>query len=531
MEERRRQGLCFNCNEKFDRGHNRVCQRIFLLDLAEANEGDDAEPEEQVADDPLISLHAIAGVRTSETMQVHIQLGGATLLALLDSGSTHNFISEEAAGRTSLLLAPRNNMKVTVANGEHVPCPGMYRATTFSIDGEHFTTDFFALPLAGYDVVLGTQWLASLGPILWDFGALTMSFWHRDHRVCWQGVAGPASPSLHACSNTDLLPALLDEFSAIFAEPTGMPPPRSRDHCINLVPGSQPVAVRPYRYPASHKDELERQCSTMLAQGLIQRSTSAFSSPVLLVKKADSTWRFCVDYRALNTITVKDAYPIPVVDELLDELHGARFFTKLDLRSGYHQVHMNPADIKKTAFRTHDGLYEFLVMPFGLCNAPATFQALMNDVLRPFLRRFVLVFFDDILIYSSSLAEHLRHVRTVLTMLHQHRLFVKRSKCAFGVDSISYLGHIISATGVAMDPDKVRAVADWPTPRSARAVRGFLGLAGYYRKFVKEFDTIAALLTALLKEGFAWTEASTAAFTTLKNAITTAPVLALPDFS
>jgi len=144
---------------------------------------------------------------------------------------------------------------------------------------------------------------------------------------------------------------------------------------------------------------------------------------------------------------------------------------------------------------------EFLVMPFRLCNAPATFQELMNDVLRPFLRRFVLVFFDDILIYSSSLAEHLRHVHAVLTMLHQHRLFVKRSKCVFGVDSISYLGHIISAAGVAMDPDKVQAVADWPTPRSARAVRGFLGLAGYYRKFVKEFGTIAAPLTALLKKG------------------------------
>ncbi|KAF0899228.1 hypothetical protein E2562_015574 [Oryza meyeriana var. granulata] len=163
---------------------------------------------------------------------------------------------------------------------------------------------------------------------------------------------------------------------------------------------------------------------------------------------------------------------------------------------------MCSADIAKTAFRTHDGLYEFLVMPFGLCNAPATFQVLMNDVLRPFLCRFVLVFFDDILIFSSSWADHLRHLRAVLTVLHHHRLFVKRSKCAFGVGSISYLGHVITEAGVAMDPAKVQAVCDWPQPRSARAVRGFLGLAGYYRKFVHDYGSIAALLTALLnKEG------------------------------
>jgi hypothetical protein len=529
MEERRRLGLCFNCNEKFARGHNRVCQRIFLLDLADDDE--EAATDDEPHQSPLISLLAMAGVRTRETMQVHIQLGGNRLLALLDSGSTHNFVSSEAAGRTSLQLNPRGNMKVTVANGEKVPCPGVYRNVPFTIDGESSTTNFFALPLAGYDVVLGTEWLASLGPILWDFSALTMSFWHHDHRVCWIGVAGSRAPSVRVCSSDDLFPALLEEFTSVFAEPSGMPPPRHRDHCINLLPGSAPVAVRPYRYPAAHKDELERQCATMLSQGIIQHSSSAFSSPVLLVKKADGSWRFCIDYRALNAITVKDAYPIPMVDELLDELHGARYFTKLDLRSGYHQVRMRPGDVEKTAFRTHDGLYEFLVMPFGLCNAPATFQALMNDILRPFLRRFVLVFFDDILIYSSSITEHLRHLRTVLTVLHQHQLFVKKSKCDFGVPSISYLGHIISADGVAMDPEKVRAVTDWPQPRSARAIRGFLGLAGYYRKFIKNFGTIAAPLTALLKkEGFIWTDVTSSAFEKLKTAITTAPILAMPNF-
>jgi len=317
-------------------------------------------------------------------------------------------------------------------------------------------------------------------------------------------VASPSVPALGATTEAGpLLEALLLSFGGLFADPVGLPPKRAHDHRIIPKPDAQPVAVRPYRYPAAHKDELERQCAAMIDQGIVRRSDSPFSSPVLLVKKPDGSWRFCVDYRALNALTVKDAFPIPVVDELLDELHGAKFFTKLDLRSGYHQARMRPEDVHKTAFRTHDGLYEFLVIAFGLCNAPATFQALMNDVLHPFLRRFVLVFFDDILIYSKSWADHLRHLRAVLDELRRHQLFVKRTKCSFGASSVAYLGHVISAAGVAMDPAKVQAIHDWPAPRSPRAVRGFLGLAGYYCKFVHNFGAIAAPLTALLKkEGF-----------------------------
>jgi hypothetical protein len=406
IDERRRNGQCFNCDEKYVRGHNRTCAKLFHLEIHDTDEDD---PETELQEEPRISLLAIAGVRTRDTMQVEVRFGTVTVTvhALLDSGSTHNFVSTPAAANCGLCFTPRTNINVTVANGDKVPAVGVFRDATFTIAGEAFCADVFVLPLGGYDMVLGTDWLATLGPILWDFGRHVMSFWRNNHRVRWHGVAGPGAPQLRLCSieaTRELLDLLLAKFQDVFATPTGLPPPRARDHRIHLLPETALVAVRPYRYPQLQKDELERQCSPLEQQGLIRRSTSAFSAPVLLVKKADDTWRLCVDYRALNDRTVKNKFPIPVVEELLDELRGAKFFTKLDLRSGYHQVRMHPADIEKTAFRTHDDLYEFLVMPFGLTNAPATFQALMNDVLRPFLRQFVLVFFDDILIFSSSWA-------------------------------------------------------------------------------------------------------------------------------
>jgi len=534
MAERRRLGLCFNCNDKYTRGHNRFCRRIFFLEGVEiddvANEAAAAAPD---AEAPCFSLQAVAGVPVAGTMQIRVALGAAALVALLDSGSTHNFISEAAARRSGLPLRQRPRLTALVANGERVTCDGVIRDAPLLIDGVAFPADLFVMPLAGYDVVLGTLWLGARGPIVWDLGSRRMTFQHQGRPVSWTGVACPSAPSLGATSEAGpLLDALLHAYGGLFADPAGLPPKRAHDHRITLKPGAQPVAVRPYRYPAAHKDELERQCAAMIEQGIVRHSDSPFSSPVLLVKKPDGSWRFCVDYRALNALTVKDAFPIPVVDELLDELHGAKFFTKLDLRSGYHQVWMRPEDVHKTAFRTHDGLYEFLVMAFGLCNAPATFQSLMNDVLRPFLRRFVLVFFDDILIYSRTWADHLRHLRAVLDELRRHQLFVKRSKCSFGAPSVAYLGHIISAQGVAMDPAKVQAIHDWPAPRSVRAVRGFLGLAGYYRKFVHSYGALAAPLSALLKkDGFSWDDAAASAFAALKAAITAAPVLAMPDFT
>lgn len=225
------------------------------------------------------------------------------------------------------------------------------------------------------------------------------------------------------------------------------------------------------------KLKLSPRLPKLLVNGWIQPSNSPFSSPVLLLKKKDDSWRMCVDYRALNALTIKDRFPLPTVDELLDESGSARVFSKLDLTSGFHQIRLDPRDTSKTAFRTHDGHYEYRVMPFGLCNAPATFQETMNDIFRPLLRKTVIVFFDVILVYSSSFELHLNHLEHAFSIMTQHQFYLKPQICSFCQTQVAYLGHIVAEGTVAPDPAKIKAITDWPVPTPVKGLRGFLGLS------------------------------------------------------
>ena len=250
--------------------------------------------------------------------------------------------------------------------------------------------------------------------------------------------------------------------------------------------------------------------------------------PVLLVPKKDGTWRMCVDCRAINKISVKYRHPIPRLDDMLDELHGSCVFSKIDLKSGYHQIRIREGDEWKTAFKTKYGLYEWLVMPFGLSNAPSTFMRLMNHVLRAFIGKFVVVYFDDILIYSKGLDEHIEHLQSVLTVLRKEKLYANLKKCSFCTNQIVFLGYVVSAKGIEVDEEKVKAIKEWPTPKSVSEVRSFHGLASFYRRFVKDFSTLAAPLTEIVKKhvGFKWGSEQERAFNLIKEKLVSAPLLA-----
>ncbi|XP_019240554.1 PREDICTED: uncharacterized protein LOC109220546 [Nicotiana attenuata] len=584
MQARRAQGLWYICDNKYTAGHKcNLPKQMFVMEVETVEEECDETKQQQSeeglpkeewtaggSDTPMISLCALDGLQGAQTIHVTGYSEKRPIQILLDGGSTHNFIDEGAAKRLGCQIYPTKVNQVSLGNNTLETTSGVVKGFEWMLQGTTFSSDLLVFTVVKYDLVLGALWMKTLGPITMDYSELTMAFNYQGKHHLLKGVSedckvsspkslnrlkgadvqffmlqvresDPGSITTIQCQalyvptadRTALIDQLLHQYHMIFAEPTSLPPQRGAfDHRITLQPGSKPVNVRPYRYSSIKKDIIEQLVNEMLQQGVIQYSNSPFSSPVVLVGKKDGSWRLCVDYRELNQCTVKDKFPIPLIDDLLDELVGAIIFCKIDLRSGYHQIRMLPEDVAKTAFKTHSGHYEYLVMPFGLTNAPSTFQCLMNHLFQKFLRKFVLVFFDDILIYSNNLHDHVGHLKQVFATMVSHNLLAKKSKCAFGVARVEYLGHFITADGVSTDPRKIEAVQQWPIPRTVKQLRVFLGLAGYYRKFIKGYGIISRPLTNLLrKDGFVWNAKAAESFAALKVALTSAPVLALPNYA
>ncbi|CAH1428386.1 unnamed protein product [Lactuca virosa] len=284
--------------------------------------------------------------------------------------------------------------------------------------------------------------------------------------------------------NTNNIPDVRD-FQDVFPEDLpGIPPERQVEFRIDLIPGATSIAKSPYRLAPTEMQELSSQLSEILDKGFIRPNFSPWGAPILFVKKKDGSFRMCIDYRELNKLTIKNRYPLSRIDDLFDQLQGASYFSKIDLRSEYHKLRVREEDIPKTAFLTRYGHFEFMVMRFGLTNAPATFMDLMNRVCRPFLENFVIVFIDHILVYSRSKEEHSQHLRRVLETLRAEKMYAKFSKCEFWIRRVDFLGHVVSEEGIHVDPSKIKAIEDWSTPKTPTEIRQFLGLVGYYRRFI-----------------------------------------------
>nr|GEY55683.1 hypothetical protein [Tanacetum cinerariifolium] len=391
-------GLCFTCDDKFTWNHK--CSNKQALILMTTNDDSDftslietseeqvnVTPVSQETIEPHLSLNAYHGSNGVATIRLSGSINGIKVQVILDGGISDNFIQPWVTKYVRLLIEPTETFRVMVGSGTFLQVEGLISSISLYVQNELIQFAAYVLPISGADIILGAAWLATLGPHIVDYSSATIKFYFDDKFITL----------------------------TVFAVPTGLSPSRSQDHSIVLQDGVNVDKVCPYRYLVIQKAQIEAMVADMLAQGLIQPSSIPFLALVLFVRKKDGTWRFCTDYHALNAVTIKDSFLVPTVDKQLDELHGLQFFSKLDLRSGYHQILLKPKDRYKTAFCTHHGLYEWLVMPFGLTNAPATFQALMNDVFCLYLLKFVLIFFDDILVYSFTcgykrMNQLLRHV-------------------------------------------------------------------------------------------------------------------------
>ncbi|GJV41483.1 putative reverse transcriptase domain-containing protein [Tanacetum coccineum] len=478
------------------------------------------------------------------------------------TGRVYATTRDQAAKTSEINIAPtplieriiistpmKNHMLI---DHEYVNCP-------LRFDDRIRPANLLPIHMFDFDVILGMDWLASHRATI-DCYARTVIFGNvRQPEFVYHGSSPLKSVKLisamkartlisHGCQGFWLLVHghilvespnienlfVVREFADVFPdELPGLPPAREIEFGIELIPGAEPISKAPYRMAPVELKELKEQLQEMLENGFIRPSVSPWGAPVLFVKKKDGSMRLCIDYRELNRITIRNRYPLPRIDDLFDQLQGAKYFSKIDLRSGYHQLRVREQDISKTAFRTRYGHYEFLVMPFGLTNAPAVFMDLMNRIFHEYLDKFVIVFIDDILVYSKSEEEHEQHLRIVLEILRQKKLYAKFLKCEFWLQQVAFLGHIVSADGIIMDPSKVEAITKWPELLQVDGGKSFLGLAGYYRRFVEGFSRLALPLTQLMRKGekFVWTDERQESFEELKQRLVSAPILTLPSGS
>ncbi|WVZ63572.1 hypothetical protein U9M48_013195 [Paspalum notatum var. saurae] len=402
------------------------------------------------------------------------------------------------------------------------------------IGGEQFTINPMVLPQQVIDKILGMNWMTENEAVL-DIGSRTVQLKSSvsGNLESTHARSKNIEPTVNATKIKEIKKiSVVCDFPNVFSEElSGLPPDRDVEFKIDLVPGTAPISRRPYRMAPDELKGLKTQLQEQLDKEFIRPSSSPWGCPALFVEKDQGGKRLCVDYRPLNAVTVKNKYPLPHIDILFDQLAGARVFSKIDLRSGYYQIKITEEDIPKTAFSTRYGLYEYLAMSFGLTNALAFFIYMMNSVFKNELDKFVVVFLDDILIYSKNEKEYEEHLRIVLTRLREHKLYVKFSKCAFWLKEVGFLGHILSEKGVAVDPSKVECVLNCKQPDTITEIWSFLGLAGYYHHFIKDFSRTAKPMASLTKKNarYSWSPNCEEAFQSLKKSLTIAPLLAQPD--
>ncbi len=536
-----------------------------------------------------VGVESISGVSsTVQTRGTVLELAGKVkrrpVRILLDSGSTGNFVSAQVCTALKLKIekdeAPE---ELSLADGSMTQTEGRVQ---FKFKcGEYVgTVRAGVFPHLHKEMILGIPWLKQENPqINWTQGIVLVE---KENRVLSlplvpKGSQKPRIEEINMCSakqinrwfqkgkiqyaflgmvreveeedqvqdssegdidvgkllQKDLPPqikATLEEYADVFPKdlPPGLPPVRmGHEFKIDLEDEVPPIHRPIYKLSPLELEESKKQIEYMLEHGFIRPSQSPYGAPVLFAPKKDGGLRFCIDYRWLNKKTVKNRYPIPLPEEMFDRLGGSKIFSKIDLRSGYWQVPIRPGDIQKTAFKTRWGLYEYMVMPFGLTNAPAQFMGMMNDLLGEYLDKFVLVFLDDILVYSRSIEEHAEHLKKVFQKLRDHRLFAKASKCDVATTTIEFLGQQITPKGMAPTEAKLRAVREWERPRNVHEVRSFLGFANYYRRFVRMFAHLASPLTELTKKGVGWQWGpfQRRAFQELKDALCAAPILQYPE--